>query len=73
MILQLNPPVPLHTPKGKGLASFIIDYGCEHHLMWVVFIDSTGEIWTYSNPDVHVQQNITLGRIYEKNSDIHNC
>lgn len=63
MITQLNPPIPLSTPKGNGTAWAVIDYGVEHNLMWVVAIDSTGEIWTYSNPEVRAQKNITLGRL----------
>jgi hypothetical protein len=62
-IIQLNPPIPLATPKGNGLAWFLIDYGAEHHLMWTVAIDATGEIWAFSNPEVRAQKNITMGRI----------
>ena len=62
MILQLNPPLPVVTPKGEGLAHLIIDYGVEHNLFWVVFIDATGECWTYPNMDIRAQKNITLGR-----------
>jgi hypothetical protein len=29
MMLQLNPPLPLDTPRGKALAHLIIDYGPE--------------------------------------------
>jgi hypothetical protein len=61
-ILQLNPPIPLNTPKGPGLAWLVIDYGAEHNLMWTVAIDETGEIWTFANPEVRAQKNITLGR-----------
>jgi hypothetical protein len=63
MIIQLNPSVPLDTPKGKGQALFLIDYGCEHHLMWTVALDDNGEIWTFSNPEVRAQKNITMGRM----------
>lgn len=63
MMIQLNPPIPLLTPKGEGVAWFIIDYGIEHNLQWIVAIDSTGEIWTFQNPDVRAQKNITQGRI----------
>jgi len=63
MILQLNPPFPLTTPKGNALAHFIIDYGCEHNLMWVCFIDETGECWTYPNFLIRAQKNITMGRL----------
>jgi len=62
MILQLNPIIPLTTPKGPGYAHFLIDYGPEHHLQWVTFIDSTGECWTFQNPEIKIQANITLGR-----------
>jgi len=62
MMLQLNPVVPLLTPKGKGNAHFLIDNGIELHLQWVVFIDETGECWTFENPDIRIQNNITLGR-----------
>lgn len=33
--------------------------------MWVVFLEKTGECWTYSNKDIKIDQNITLGRKYE--------
>lgn len=62
MILQCNPPIPVETPKGKGLAHFVIDYGVEHHLNWVCFIDVTGECWTFRNPEIRAQKNITYGR-----------
>ena len=63
MILQLNPPLPILTPKGSALAHFLIDYGLEHDLIWVAFQDETGECWSYSNPDIRAQQNITMGRL----------
>jgi hypothetical protein len=64
MIIQLNPTIPIVTPKGKGQALVLIDYGSEHNLMWVTAIDKTGEIWTFSNPEVRAQINITMGRYY---------
>lgn len=63
MILQLNPPIPVITPKGKGLAILLLDYGVEYNLMWTVAIDETGEIWTYQNPDICMQRNITMERV----------
>ena len=62
MITQLDPPLPMETPKGKGWAYFILDYGQDHHLWWVVFLDATGECWTVANPEVRIQSNWTLGR-----------
>jgi hypothetical protein len=42
MFTQLNPSIPMDTPKGSGLALAVIDYGLEHNLLWVVAIDATG-------------------------------
>lgn len=61
-MLQLDPPLPLNTPKGEGLAHVLIDYGPESDLYWTVFITETGEIWTFSNRDVRASKNVTLGR-----------
>jgi hypothetical protein len=62
MIIQLNPPLPIVTPLGKGLAHVLIDYGIEHDLMWVCFQNETGECWTWSNKDIRADKNITIGR-----------
>lgn len=63
MIMQLNPPIPLDTTKGEGLAHLVIDYGIESDLHWVVFINDTKECWTFPNSEVRACKNITLGRI----------
>lgn len=62
MIQQLNPPLPLLTPKGTAWAHLVIDYGPEADLLWVCFQDATGQCWTWRNRDVRVQPNVTLGR-----------
>lgn len=61
-MMQLDPPLPLNTPKGEGMAHVLIDYGPESDLYWTVFLTETGEIWTFSNRDVRASKNITLGR-----------
>ena len=63
MTTQLNPPIPVSTPKGNALAHMVIDYGPEHNLIWVCFIDATGECWSYDNKYIRAQTNITMGRI----------
>lgn len=63
-MIQLNPPLPVNTPRGTGLAHFLIDYGLEHDLVWVVFIDDTGECWSFPNPQIRAQKNITMGRTF---------
>lgn len=59
-MIQLNPPIPLDTPKGRGYAYFMIDRSQDHHLEWVVFIDATGEGWTFQNPEIRLQPNATM-------------
>ncbi len=62
MLIQLQPPIPLETPRGSGLAHLVIDYGPEFSLMWSVFLDESGECWTFANEDVRAVKNITMGR-----------
>lgn len=64
MILQLNPPIPVITPKGWALAHMVIDNGIEHDLQWVCFQNRHGECWTWRNQDIRAQKNITQGRDY---------
>jgi hypothetical protein len=59
---QLNPPLPLETSKGPGWAHFVIDYGPECALLWVVFMDADGACWTVPNPEVRMCTNWTMGR-----------
>jgi hypothetical protein len=63
-MLQLNPPLPMNTPKGEGFAHILIDYGPESDLYWTVLITETGEIWTFANHQVRASKNITLGRTH---------
>ena len=60
MILQLSPTVPLDTPRGPARAHLVIDYGEDHHLYWVCFIDATGECWTFANGQVKLRENPTM-------------
>jgi hypothetical protein len=61
MITQLDPPLPLETSKGSGLAHFVIDYGPEADLVWVVFMDKDGACWSVPNPEVRMSLNWTMG------------
>jgi hypothetical protein len=62
MLVQLNPPLHMETPKGPGLAHFVIDYGPESHLQWVVFMDADGACWTVPNPEIRMSFNWSMGR-----------
>lgn len=70
MMIQLNPPIPMHVlGKGDGYALALQDLSQEHDMLWIVAIDETGEIWTASNRNVRMQKNITLGRFPTYNKD----
>ena len=62
MFTQLDPPIPLDTPKGAGLAMAVIDYGLEHSLLWVVALDESREIWCVPNSEARAQKNWSAGR-----------
>ena len=67
-MLQLDPPLPVTTPRGKALAHVLTDYGIEHDLMWTCF-EADGECWTWRNQDIRAQTNVTFGRTGEKSND----
>lgn len=64
-MIPVSPNLPvIVTSKDnkKGKAIFVTDYGEEHHLVWTVVMDDTGEIWCVPNPEIRVQFNWTVGR-----------
>lgn len=61
MILELQTPIPMITPKGSGFAHFLIDHGKENDNEWIIFLDN-GEIWSFLNPEVRLKKNYTYGR-----------
>jgi hypothetical protein len=62
VILQLSPVLEVDTPKGRGHAEFLLDYGPEADLLWVVVLRDTGEIWTLRNADLRATANVSIGR-----------
>lgn len=60
-MLQLNPAIPVVTPKGNAMAHILLDYGIESDLIWVCF-EASGECWSWSNKDIKAPKNITIGR-----------
>ncbi len=62
MILEITQIIWLTTPRGTGLAKFLIDNGPEADLQWTVFLEN-GEVWTYGNEDIRAAANITLKRV----------
>ena len=68
MLLQLNPMIPItrNSDNMKGFAFLVIDYSQEHNLMFTCAMDN-GEIWTLSNQDIRVSNNISINRINQIN------
>ncbi|HLH92085.1 MAG TPA: hypothetical protein VKX28_26935 [Xanthobacteraceae bacterium] len=62
MITELRQPLHMVTPKGPGRALFVIDYGPESSLEWVVFLDSDGSCWVIPNAEARLFWNWTAGR-----------
>ena len=72
---SLGPPLHDHPAQsaiaarhrqGPGLAHFVIDYGPEADLLWVVFMDKDGACWSVPNPDVRMHFNWSMGRRKEE-------
>ena len=55
------------TPKGKAKVFALIYRGSEANLKWICFMQETGEIWEYSNPEIRCEKNITMGRRVNEN------
>ena len=70
MMTQLNPPLPLHTPKGRALAVALIDYGPQWDLQWVTFLNDNGECCTFRNSQIRQERNHTFD--FSKPSEISN-
>lgn len=64
MFSQLNPPLPLFivSKNTSALAHGLIDYGPEHNLLWVCFLNDSGECWTVPNKDIRMEWNYSMSR-----------
>jgi hypothetical protein len=54
-------PIEVHTPRGKGVVMFVIDYSVNGNLYWVVNLYETGECWTFRNPEIRFVWNESAG------------
>lgn len=61
VVLQLDPTIPLDSPRGPCFAHFLIDMGQEHNLLFVCFINKTGECWTFEARHIRMARNETMG------------
>lgn len=67
-LLQLNPTVPVCITTKDGLhkdrmgEAFFLETDAEHHALWGIVFDDTGEIWWVPNPEVRVAHCWSRGR-----------
>ena len=54
MILQLNPPIWVLTPKGEGFALFLIDYGPSLNSVWVVHQFDDGNVIHVDSAEIKI-------------------
>ena len=66
-MLQLNPTLPINRISDgmSGYAFLVIDYSQEHDLLFTCAMQN-GEIWTLSNKEIRMQDNISLDRKLEE-------
>lgn len=66
-IHRLDPSIPVYIPdrdvSGEALAWF--DYGKEEHVLWMVALDTTGEVWLLPNTQIRLMNNPSIGRVIE--------
>ncbi len=60
-MIILPRPIWLLTPKGEAQAWAVTDPGPGQHLLWHVFVDKTGESWTFRNPEIRRNTSLTDG------------
>lgn len=56
MILELKNEIGVHTPLGYGHTMFIIDYGLNVNIVWVVRLHG-GEVKHFYSDDIRVYDN----------------
>ena len=56
-IIQLNPPIEVHTPLGKGKAIILIDYGLDTNSVWKVVFYSDGSVRNFFDDQIFVYPN----------------
>jgi hypothetical protein len=60
MILQLNPQINCFTPFGEGWCFFLIDNSPWTNTIWVVRLNTTGEVKHFDSNDIKIEGNPTL-------------
>ena len=64
-IHEIQIPIEVVTPKGRGIIWLIKDYGIEMNTFYTVIINAgemAGLVFDFSNSDIKVTKNYSLGR-----------
>jgi len=61
IIYEPRQMVYVDTPKGSGQIWLVTEYGQEIEKVFTVILESS-EIWEFTNRDVKVKDNLTMGR-----------
>lgn len=71
MIVQLNPSIPVYVVNKDVTGECVgwIDYSKEDDLLWIVALDSTGEVWIEPNNNIRLLKNYSIGRIGGKDGN----
>lgn len=72
MIIELRQPLQMMTPKGRATAIYLRDYGPETDDVFTCIQHDEphcGELWSWSNPEVRVVDNITMMRKRKPDAD----
>ena len=65
IILELTQQVEVDTPKGRGRLFLVTEYGSEIEKVFTIILYN-GQIWEFTNKDIIVTSNITMGRKNKK-------
>lgn len=57
MILQLNPPWHVVTPRGEGFCIALLDYGVHRNTVFMVALDETREILCVDSDEIRMSGN----------------
>jgi hypothetical protein len=60
VILQLNPPLPVETPHGEGMAIVLIDYGLNWNTCFLVCLKRNRELKHYNSGQLKLAKNYTF-------------
>lgn len=61
-IYELKEHLYCYTPKGTGTIWLVTDYGTEIEKIFTVILTASGDVWEFTNKDIQIDMNLTMGR-----------